>query len=400
MKLAIVSDLHIGYERFYEDAYIQAKEALDMASAAADAVLLPGDIFDRRNPKPEVMAQAVNLFRDLKEKKWNARVSEFRSTRGAKAYTDVPIIAIPGTHERTMEGRENPISVLALAGLLIDTSEATSIIEKDGEMVSVYGMGGLSEETIREKIPDVPKPEGLFSVFMFHQSVYELLPFNDHFIHLEDLPAGFDLYIDGHIHNKIIGKVHEKELLIPGSTVLTQLKESEQEPKGFFVYDTETGKYEFRKINSRPFVFLDLEFEDATPELFSSRAEMEIERVIKSNSTKPIIKLRIKGNIMKGFKSIDMPVRALRSKFLDSAFLEIDMSKLADIETQESIEELREGKFGNMSVKEMGMSLFSSKLKESGMESKINYVELFNILSTNKKETALKEAMELFENIK
>lgn len=139
MKLAIVSDLHIGYERFYEDAYIQAKEALDMASMAADAVLLPGDIFDRRNPKPEVMAQAVNLFRDLKEKKWNARVSEFRSTRGVKAYTDVPIIAIPGTHERTMEGRENPISVLALAGLLVDTSEATSILEKNGEKVSEIG---------------------------------------------------------------------------------------------------------------------------------------------------------------------------------------------------------------------------------------------------------------------
>ena len=48
--------MHIGYERFYDDAYTQAKEALERASELADAIIIPGDVFDRRAPKPEVMA--------------------------------------------------------------------------------------------------------------------------------------------------------------------------------------------------------------------------------------------------------------------------------------------------------------------------------------------------------
>jgi len=62
MKIAIVSDLHLGYERFYEDAYLQAKEALEKASSMADMLIIPGDLFDNRSPKPEVLAQGMNIF--------------------------------------------------------------------------------------------------------------------------------------------------------------------------------------------------------------------------------------------------------------------------------------------------------------------------------------------------
>ena len=39
MRIAIVSDLHIGYERFEADAFAQAKEALELAKTQADAIL-------------------------------------------------------------------------------------------------------------------------------------------------------------------------------------------------------------------------------------------------------------------------------------------------------------------------------------------------------------------------
>src|SRR5271169_4359939 len=98
MKIAIVSDMHIGYERFSEDAIRQATAAMKLANEVADAVILPGDIFDKRAPKPDVIAQAINLFRDAAAMKWNARVVEFKGA--TQKFTDVPVVAISGTHER------------------------------------------------------------------------------------------------------------------------------------------------------------------------------------------------------------------------------------------------------------------------------------------------------------
>jgi DNA repair exonuclease SbcCD nuclease subunit len=177
MKIAIVSDMHIGYERFSTDAIKQATEAMELANQVADAVILPGDVFDKRAPKPDVIAQAINLFRDMSQKKWNAKVIEFRS-QSAKSFVDVPVVAISGTHERTAAGKDNALNLMGLAGLLVDTSEATTIIEKDGERVAIFGFGGISEERVREQLTLLdPKPvDGMFSIFMFHQSVYEILP--------------------------------------------------------------------------------------------------------------------------------------------------------------------------------------------------------------------------------
>ncbi|EQD59621.1 metallophosphoesterase, partial [mine drainage metagenome] len=74
--------------------------------------------------------------------------------------------------------------------------------------------------------------------FMLHQSIYEILPFDESFMHYDDLPKGFDLYVCGHIHSRVKATVNGKLFLIPGSTVLTQLKEGEQERKGFILFDT------------------------------------------------------------------------------------------------------------------------------------------------------------------
>ncbi|MDE1868601.1 MAG: DNA repair exonuclease [Candidatus Micrarchaeota archaeon] len=396
MKIAIVSDTHLGYERFVEDAFVQAKEALDLANRLADAVILPGDIFDKRSPKPDVIAQAINLFRDLSEKRWNAKVVSFTS-RNNKAYTDAPVIAISGTHERTAEGKDNPLNLLGLAGLLIDTSESTTIIEKDGERVAIYGLGGIAEERLKEKLNELsPQPVGgLFSIFMFHQSTYELLPFSDEFIHYDDLPRGFDLYVDGHIHSRVEDVVHGRPFLIPGSTVLTQLKDGEQEPKGFMIYDTKARTHEFVKINSRKFVVKDLKFADAEPEELSRRCENEIEAILSSSADRPIIKLNLVGTIKAGFNSSDMPIHALMLRYSGKAMLNIDNSKLKSPELDASIEGIRENRIGDMPIKELGMGIFASKLKELKFDEKIRYSELFNRLSAEgNKEKVIKEAMD------
>ncbi|MGI0100702.1 MAG: metallophosphoesterase family protein [Candidatus Micrarchaeaceae archaeon] len=400
MKIAIVSDMHIGYERFYQDAYSQAKEALEKASELSDAIIMPGDIFDKRSPKPEVIAQAINIFRELSKRKWPAKVVGFEGRAGARAHTGNPIIGISGTHERTASGKDNPLNLLGLAGLIVDTSEATTIIEKDGKKVAIFGLGGLSEERVRGALSELdPKPvSGAFNIFMFHQSIYEILPFSDDFIHYDDLPKGFDLYVCGHIHSRVDATVHRKSFIIPGSTVLTQLKEGEQETKGFAVFDTESYTYEFVPIKCRRLVFRSLAFDKARPKELKERCEAEIEGILLGSENNPIIKLKLQGTVEHGFDNTDMPLQSISTEYSQKAIIEFDTSKLVDPAVQSDIENLRNNKIGNMPVKEMGMSILGSRLRDQNFDERINYSELFNILcSDSKKEKAMKDALELID---
>jgi DNA repair exonuclease SbcCD nuclease subunit len=396
MKIAIVSDIHLGYDRFAEDAYKQANEAFEMAGEVADAILVPGDVFDKRYPKPEIIAQAINIFRELSKKDWGASVSEFIGN--GKIFTNVPIIAIPGTHERIAEGRDNALRLLSLAGLLVDTSEATTVLQKGKEKVAVFGLGGLSEEMAKGKIAELaPKPvEGAFNIFMFHQSVYEILPFSDSFMHYSDLPKGFDLYVCGHIHSSIKVIVNGKPFLIPGSTVITQLKDQEQEKKGFILFDTQDSSYNFIQINSRPFISKKLHFEGAAPKEIIEKTEDEIKSIISNENCKPIIKIKIEGSLSPGFSNSDIRMRTIESSYSKDAFLSIDMSQLVDQESEARIEEVREGKVGSLPIKELGMLTFLSKLEKAGVNKSIDYDKLFNILSGHEsKEKVIKSSIEL-----
>ena len=399
MRIAIVSDLHIGYERFEADAFAQAKEALELAKTQADAILIPGDVFDKRAPKPEVIAQGINIFRDLASNPWNAKVA--RHSGNGTYFTGIPVLAVPGTHERTAEGKENPLTLLALAGLLVDVSESTAIISKGDEKVAVFGLGGISEDRVRSVLNGLaPKPvQGLFNVFMFHQSIYELLPFDDNFLRYDDLPNGFDLYIDGHIHNSVEGIVHGKPFLIPGSTVLTQLKDGEQERKGFIVFDTKAGNHKFVNINSRPFVASTLEFKSAGRDEILEACERAINKILGSVPTKPVIRLTVKGSMSHGVNISDLGLRGLSAKYAQKAFLEIDYSRLESPELSKSIEELRQSTDGSLSIKELGMSMLASKLKELKFDDSIGIGRLFDTLDSRaaKKEQVIEAALRLIE---
>lgn len=399
MKVAIISDLHIGYERFYDDAYEQAREALLEASKVADIILLPGDVFDKRAPKPEVIAQALGIFRELGSMQWKAKVEWLRGQ--GRAYTSAPIVAISGTHERTAAGKENPLGLLALAGLVVDASESQVLVSKGDEKVVVYGLGGLSEERVVEKLKELnPQPvEGAFNIFMLHQSIYEILPFDESFMHYDDLPKGFDLYVCGHIHSRVKATVNGKLFLIPGSTVLTQLKEGEQERKGFILFDTEKYSYEFVEIESRPFIVKRLKFDNATIKDVRSACDNAIRECVESSKKKPIVKLYLEGTFELGGAG-ELGLRALIAKHANDAILEMDTSALKEPEMERSIEGIRENSIDSVGIKDIGMQLLRNRLKELGFRENINVGELFEILSdqkTSKKDKIIENALKFLE---
>ncbi|VVB77000.1 DNA double-strand break repair protein Mre11 [uncultured archaeon] len=395
MKLAILSDFHLGYDRFREDAYSQAEEALISAASCADALLLPGDLFDIRAPKPEVLAEAINLFRNLSRMDWKTRT--VRVEAEGKSYTTVPLIAIAGTHERRAQRSENPVNLLALAGMLIDVSDGFAVLEKGNERVAVYGIGGVSEEQFADTIRRLnPRPmPGCFNVFMFHQSTKELLPFDSGLACFDDLPKGFDLYVDGHIHNRVEKKVHGKPFLIPGSTVLTQLKNSEQEEKGFYVYDTADNSYAFHKITSRRFVVVKVDAAGKEPMAVSKDIREAIERAIPAGSGKPIIKVEITGKLKPGFKNLDLDTSAFSKTYKDRAIVEVAKAGMESVETNSDVDALRKGSFDNVSVKDYGLGIFVEKLKQNKYDLDISPSELFEMLSSEtSKDKATKKVLE------
>lgn len=394
MRIAILSDFHIGYDRFREDAHRQAEEALELASQSADMMVIAGDIFDYRHPKPEVTVEALSLFKKTAAGRFSAKVIDFDG-RG-KIYTDVPIIAIPGTHERRTDGEIDSIDVLNLAGYLINANQARAVVEKDGEKVAVYGVGGIAEERFKETLEKLdPKPvEGAFNVLLFHQSVYEFLPFGENVIRLEELPEGFDLYVDGHIHSRVEAKCHGKNFLIPGSTVLTQLKDGEQEEKGFFIYDTKTNEYTFRKINSRRFFVAKVNVEGLSPSEIGSEVEGKIAKIAAEGHDKPIIRVILEGKIKDGFRSMDIGLKDISDSYSKNAIVEITKSGIEGKDSKEA-EDLRNGMLENISIRDYGVGIFLEKVKDKGYSLDIGPSLLFDLLSSGeKKEIVIKKALE------
>ncbi|MFA6036089.1 MAG: metallophosphoesterase [Candidatus Micrarchaeia archaeon] len=390
MKLAILSDLHFGYRRFYDDAFSQASEAMKLACERADIVLVPGDLFDSRSPTPHAINMALKVFSIPQGKKWAAKVE---GAEGA-----VPVFFVRGDHERPasqQHGKDekmtfNLVSILETARLAIDAHHKPYVVEMDGEKVAVQGLANVPHELARQAIEVrnyKPMPNA-FNIFMFHQSIRELLP-DEEAMGLEDLPAGFDLYVCGHMHSNSVRTVGKAKLLIPGSTVLTQMKKDEEGGKGIYIYDTKARKEEFVPIKSRPFFYRELKLHHAALADVQKEVEKMVKELAVSGKEKPIIKIKITGTLAKGLSAENV---ALELGALEKlAFVEVS-KELEGMGSEKAalIRDIREQK---VSVKDMGMAMLKKKLEERG--AKVKDVEaLFELLAE------AKDGEEAFEKMK
>ncbi len=325
MKVAILGDFHFGYDRFYDDSFMQAEQALLKAQEQADLLIVAGDIFDSRTPKQEVIARSFEVFKKLHKK----------------------VIVIHGTHERRPHGFTNPVDLLVKAGFAESCHARAVVFEKDGEKVAIYGLAGVPEDYARVALERLaPRPvEGAFSIFMFHQNLKELMPLVESGLTMDDLPAGFDLYVNGHLHKNYELEKGGKRLLIPGSTVLTQVRREEKE-KGFYLYDTKEKTQAYVTIVTRPFIHLALQLEGTTPltdTLNSKLSQLDF-------TGKPIIRIDVEGDV----KSIGQTeISGLRQAYADKCHLFINLS----LEEGEEIYlgDLAELAKKNVSIRERGM---------------------------------------------
>ncbi|MFH2106698.1 MAG: DNA repair exonuclease [Candidatus Micrarchaeota archaeon] len=334
MKIAILGDTHLGYSRFEDDSLKHAEKALLDADQKADVIIHAGDLFDIKVPKLETINQALQLFKKLKK----------------------PVIAIFGNHERRSKDMINPVQLLANAGVLEYLHGTEKQIEMNGEKLQIFGMSSVPEELASTAIKTVMKnyspKEDAFKILVIHQSIKELGSNSDNELSLEELePLQFDLIINGHIHkreSKLNGK-----FLIPGSTVLTQLKKDETEPKVYLLYDTKTRTFETIDFGSRKFFFEDLIFSGAGIQEVKSAVDQKIIELKQANPDS-IIKIKIKGTLKEGLDSKDISFPMRENVYIDNDF------ESASI--REKIEKIRSSRTENLSIKEFIMKQLAEKV--------------------------------------
>lgn len=408
MRIAIASDFHIGFAKGSpreKEAFEQAKQAFELAlKEKADLILLAGDLFNEATPSQEAWLQMFQLFSLLrKEKREQQSVSYVKGSERKKFYfNSIPVISIAGTHEFRSKDFKNALEVLQEAGCLVYLHAAKAELKLNGEKLVVHGMSGVPEKKALDALKMWnPKPEqDAVNILLLHQSIKEFLPFNDDMIasiSLDNLPQGFDLVIGGHLHWSSQENLERKHFLVPGSTVVTQMKRLEAtKPKGIYIFDTKQKNFNFIPLpNQRKFLFEKLEFKDTTIEKIREAVEKKLAEILSNAKGKPLIKLKLKGTVAKGLSSADINLRPIEEKFREKTLLFIDCD-FDEPGFKQKLEQLRQKQLGNKSIAAMGFELLEKNLAETDFKEAFDVKRVFDLLA----ESEIDKVVELLSEAK
>lgn len=388
MEIAVISDQHLGYgwdtER-QDDAFDAFREALDEA-ADSDLILLPGDLFDRKIPRQEVLGKAIELFRTFEDEETDLTVREDSDKH--PSFRGKPIIAIHGTHERRSTDSLNPIQLLEKAGYLCHLHNECVILEQDGETVAVHGMSGVPERYAPEVLQrfDPTAIEDAYNILMLHQSIENFVytEADQPSLKVEHLPDNFDCIIDGHIHWKNLDMWgEERPLIIPGSTITTQMNQIEaDEPKGFLRIDTSAGEdgLAFNELDSpRDVIHRQLDVTGMTGSEVREAFDEAMDEIIENRQKAPLVRINLTGRT-----DADISITELREGWDDDAILHIGKRI-----TQEHDETEDEIEYEEQDAEQMGMALLQARTGWDELE------DLFTLLADGDIDTALEELEDL-----
>jgi len=397
MRIAVLSDFHLGFELNSDtenDSFENAEEAIDKA-LNSDLIIIAGDIFDSRSPKTQVWAKALHilskpLLHESTDVKLVSCTKELKKI-SKKTLSHLPVIAVHGNHERRSKDEITAVEALENAGMLIHLHLHTAIIEKDGVKVAIHGMSSVPERFAKDVLNAwQPKPiEGCFNILVLHQSVqpYVYSNLEPPTINLEDLPRGFDLIIDGHVHTHSVDKIDGTPFVVVGSTMLTQLQRNEAESKkGFVMLDVNKScKIEFVTLEKCRSFFYE---EVRAANNLKAEVEKKVSEILSSQAfaKPPLIRIKLVG---KESSVIDRELAEIEKKFAGKAVL-IFAKELESEELSEKAELLKSLREQKLSVEEMGLNLLKKNLEELNFSPEFDYEKLFWLLSEGKADTALK----------
>ncbi|MEM2282352.1 MAG: DNA repair exonuclease [Candidatus Hadarchaeales archaeon] len=406
MRLAIISDNHLGFKRGtprFEDAFIQAEEAFTKAvERGADLILLGGDLFEKPVPPLEVVIRTLKIL-NLRFKHDSAVAwcggKEVRS----EALRGTPVLSLHGNHELRSKGQTNIMEMLEATGTLVYLHRDTIVLKIGDEKLAVHGMSHVPERYSLEALKQWrPRPvEGAKNVLMLHQSLGSFV-FQDREqarIQLGDLPEGFDLYVCGHVHCRAEIEVRGKPLLFPGSTERTQLLETER-VKGFYLVDlSDVTSWEFVELETpRDFFFEELRVEGVGLRELTEMTKQRVEEVLsrpRRNPKPPLIKLRLIGTLAKGVLGSEFDPQRIIEEFSDRALIEIDRTRLLSELVSKKAELVRELRERPLSLRDRTLRLLEEYLKDLVREPLFSITDLYHLLTEEKEEIVGKKVEEV-----
>jgi DNA repair exonuclease SbcCD nuclease subunit len=358
-------------------------------------ILIAGDIFDSRLPRTETWAKALKILSKPLLSRSNGielikTLNKNLEEISKRSLSGIPVLAIHGTHERRTKDQVNVIEALEQTGFLIHLHCNGLVFEKEGRRVAIQGMSGVPERYAKQVLDRWdPKPiEGCYNILMLHQSIepYVYSPLEPPTLNISNLPNGFDLIVGGHIHTREQTKINDTILLMPGSTLVTQLKAEEAEiPKGF--YRVEVGEeIEINFVpleNNRKFFYEEIELKPEIP--MRDQVEGVLTRILSREFKKlPMIKIKISGEES---GVIDKELREIEKKYSEKAIIYFS-KELESPEMTRKIELLRNLRERKLSVEEMGLQILKKNLEELKFASTFDAESLFKLLSDGKTERA------------
>jgi len=390
MKIALISDTHLGFGEKTE----RKKEALNNALQAfslalennADLILMPGDIFDSKLPSIESWYDAFELFSVSK----NAVNSSVKISKQEKKlrFSGIPVIAIHGTHELRSKDFKNPVQVLESAGFVLYLRSTHFIVEKNSEKIAVFGLGGVPEK----KALDVlrlfnPKPfPEMKNFLLLHQSIKEFLPTEDEMsasISISNLPKEFDLIINGHLHWNSETNFEGGKLLIPGSTITTQMKKLEStKPKGIVLIDSASMNLSFLPLEKQRKLFYEkISFSEAFEDEILAKLKQKISFFLSENNSGliPLIRIKLHGTLAKGLTQGDIDLNKVLNEFSGKAIFSVNKN-FSSLSFRKKIQELRDLHKTKKSVASLGIELLEKNLAETSLNKNFDVRRFFELL--------------------
>lgn len=315
------------------------------------------------------------------------------------------MIAIAGTHERRGKDVTNPVELMDSTGYLINLHGETAIYKKGNETVAITGISGVPETFAKDVFEKIdPKPEQeCTNIFLMHQSVGEYVYTDEKSpgLKLEELPKGFDLIINGHIHWKNqcrIGPDKETLFLLPGSTITTQIRKNEAgKDKGVTIYDTQTKETEFLPIISqRKVIYNEIRCNNEDIKTIKKKIIEYLSGLNKEKFEKrPLVRIKVIGQIEGNNHRIDFSdiLKNYEKDFILSLKNNLDSEK--QTKNKELVAQLIKN---TMSIDSMGLKI----MKDYADKEKItfDYNHIFELLAEGNVDAAEKNLLEnLTDNI-
>jgi len=407
MKIAFVTDFHLGFHPNgrEQDAFNNAVSAVEAAvKENIDAIVFNGDFFHHDVPKQEILLEAFKLLIIARDAADSAAKIEITGKKGIRKpeFEGIPFIAIHGTHEFRGHDFTNVLEIFDKAGFMIYIHAEKLVLSKHRERVALHGLGGVPEKKALDALLHwKPEPEeNAFNILLLHQSLKEFMPFEDEMvatISLGDLPQGFDLVVNGHLHWSSEVKEKNLHLLMPGSTVVTQMKNLESKKKKvWFLLDTKSGELTEKIIaGQRPFHYSKIELLQANPETVREKVESEIKGLIRGEHLeKPLVKIKVVGSLAKGFNESDLKLNDFVEKFKHEAIVSVT-SNFREESFKKKISELSALQAEKKSISELGLEILEKNLEETEFNKAFDSRRLFSLLKEDESAKALSMVSEL-----